>query len=260
MTATPTACLLIIGNEVLSGRTQDANLAHIARKLGERGIALREARVIPDVPETIIGTVNEVRQKFAHVLTTGGIGPTHDDITSECIAAAFGVPWEKQPEAWARMEAFYVQRDGTAEAFNAARQRMATMPRGATLIDNAISIAPGFTIGNVHVLAGVPRIMQAMLETLLPRLGGGPPILSRTLTGYGLMEGAIAAGLEEVQKEFPGLDLGSYPFYGRGGRGNGVSIVAKGTEAAAIEAAMARVATLMQSLGVEPEEGEPPPA
>ena len=135
MTATPTACLLIIGNEVLSGRTQDANLAHIARKLGERGIALREARVIPDVPETIIGTVNEVRQKFAHVLTTGGIGPTHDDITSECIAAAFGVPWEKQPEAWARMEAFYVQRDGTAEAFNAARQRMATMPRGATLIE-----------------------------------------------------------------------------------------------------------------------------
>lgn len=258
MTATPTACLLIIGNEVLSGRTQDANLAHIARRLGENGIALREARVIPDVPEVIISTVNEVRARFTHVLTTGGIGPTHDDITSECIAAAFGVPWEKHPEAWARMEAFYLQRHGSTEAFNPARQRMATMPRGATLIDNGVSIAPGFSIGNVHVLAGVPRIMQAMLEALLPKLGGGPPILSRTLTGYGLMEGAIAAGLADVQRAFPELDLGSYPFYGRErGQGGGVSIVAKGTDGAAIDRAIACVASLMQSLGVEPAEGEP---
>jgi molybdopterin-biosynthesis enzyme MoeA-like protein len=255
MTATPTACLLIIGNEVLSGRTQDANLTHIARRLGEIGVSLREARVIPDVHATIIATVNEVRAKFTHVLTTGGIGPTHDDITSECIAAAFGVPWEPHPEAWARMEKFYRERDGNADAFNPARQRMATMPRGATLIDNAISIAPGFTIGNVHVLAGVPRIMQAMLETLLPRLGGGPPIRSRTVTGHGLMEGAIAAGLEDVQKQFPQLDLGSYPFYRQGG--GGVSIVAKGTDAAAIDAAIARVATLMESLGIQPVEGEP---
>ena len=257
MSTSPTACLLIIGNEVLSGRTQDANLAHIARRLGEHGIALREARVIPDVPQTIIGTVNEVRAKFTHVLTTGGIGPTHDDITSECIAAAFGVKWEPHPEAWARLETFYVQRDGNADAFNPARQRMATMPRGAALIDNAVSIAPGFSIGNVHVLAGVPRIMQAMLETLLPRLGGGPPIRSRTLTAYGLMEGAIAAGLEDVQREYPQLDLGSYPFYGRGERSGGVAIVAKGTDAAAIDAAMARVHALMQSLGAAPEEGEP---
>jgi molybdopterin-biosynthesis enzyme MoeA-like protein len=257
MIVSPTACLLIIGNEVLSGRTQDANLAHIAKRLGGIGVALREARVIPDVHATIIATVNEVRATFTHVLTTGGIGPTHDDITSECIAQAFGVPWEPHPEAWARMEKFYIERDGNAEAFNPARQRMATMPRGASLIDNAISIAPGFSIGNVHVLAGVPRIMQAMLETLLPRLGGGPPIRSRTLTGYGLMEGAIAAGLEDVQKQFPHLDLGSYPFYRQGERGGGVSIVAKGTDAAAIDAALARVATLMESLGVEPVEGEP---
>lgn len=257
MTEPPTACLLIIGNEVLSGRTQDANLLHIAKRLGEHGIALREVRVIPDVAETIIGTVNEVRARFTHVLTTGGIGPTHDDITSECIAAAFGVPWEPHPEAWARLEAFYIQRDGNAGAFNPARQRMATMPRGAGLIDNNVSIAPGFSIGNVHVLAGVPRIMQAMLETLLPRLSGGPPIRSRTLTAYGLMEGAIAAGLAEVQKQYPQLDLGSYPFYGNAGRGGGVAIVAKGTDPAAVDAAMAQVAGLMQSLGAAPVEGEP---
>ena len=126
----PTACLLVIGNEVLSGRTQDANIRFIAKGLGERGIPLREVRVIPDVPATIVGTVNEVRAKFDYVFTTGGIGPTHDDITSECVAAAFGVPWEPHPEAWARMERSY--RPGE---FNAARQRMATMPRGATLID-----------------------------------------------------------------------------------------------------------------------------
>jgi molybdopterin-biosynthesis enzyme MoeA-like protein len=255
MTDTPTACLLIIGNEVLSGRTQDANLQHIARRLAEVGIALREVRVIPDVREVIVATLNEVRRNFAHVLTTGGIGPTHDDITSECVAEAFGVPWEKHPEAWARMEAHYIARDGNVDAFNPARQRMATMPRGAGLIDNAVSIAPGFSIGNVHVLAGVPRIMQAMLDTLLPRLAGGPPIRSRTLTAYGLMEGAIAAGLGDVQNRYPQLDLGSYPFYRTGG--GGVSIVAKGTDAAAIGAAMAEVHALIQGLGAAPVEGEP---
>ena len=135
----PTACLLVIGNEVLSGRTQDANIKFLATRLGEIGIPLREVRVIPDVAETIITTVNEVRAKFDHVFTTGGIGPTHDDITSECIAAAFGVPWEVQAEAWARMERHYKPGE-----FNAARQRMATMPRGVELIDNALSIAPGW--------------------------------------------------------------------------------------------------------------------
>ncbi len=172
----PTACLLVIGNEVLSGRTQDANIRFIAKGLGERGIPLREVRVIPDVPATIIGTVNEVRAKFDYVFTTGGIGPTHDDITSECIAAAFGVPWEPHPEAWARMERSYKPGE-----FNAARQRMATMPRGATLIDNAMSVAPGFQIGNVYVMAGVPRVMQSMFEWLAPRLKGGAPVVSRAV-------------------------------------------------------------------------------
>ena len=174
--ANPTACLLVIGNEVLSGRTQDANIRFLATGLGAIGIPLREVRVIPDVPETIIGTVNEVRAKFDYVFTTGGIGPTHDDITSECVAAAFGVPWEPHPEAWARMERSYKPGE-----FNAARQRMATMPRGATLIDNAMSVAPGFQIGNVYVMAGVPRVMQSMFEWLAPRLKGGAPIVSRSV-------------------------------------------------------------------------------
>ena len=176
MVSNPTACLLVIGNEVLSGRTQDLNINFLARGLGAIGMPLREVRIIPDVPDTIVAAVNECRAAFDHVLTTGGIGPTHDDITSECVARAFGVPWEPHPEAWARMEKHYKPGE-----FNAARQRMATMPRGATLIDNAVSVAPGFTIGNVHVMAGVPRIMQAMWSTLAPTLPGGTPIDSRAV-------------------------------------------------------------------------------
>ena len=246
----PTACLLVIGNEVLSGRTQDANIRYLATRLGEIGIPLREVRVIPDVAETIIATVNEVRQKFDHVLTTGGIGPTHDDITSECIAAAFGVPWEPQKQAWARMEAAYQPGE-----FNAARQRMATMPRGAALIDNPVSIAPGFTMENVHVMAGVPRIMQVMFEALAPSLKGGEPILSRAVHALGLAEGLIAQGLTDVQTHYPRLDLGSYPFYRPSG--NGVTIVAKGTQAADAEAAIAAVTKLIEDLGKTPIQGEP---
>ena len=164
----PTACVLIIGNEVLSGRTQDANIRFLATKLGDLGIPVREVRVIPDVPETIVSTVNEVRRKFNYVFTTGGIGPTHDDITSECIAAAFGVPWEPHPVAFARMEKAYKPGE-----FNAALQRMGTMPRGAKLIDNAMSVEPGFQMENVYVMAGVPRVMQSMFEWLAPHLQGG---------------------------------------------------------------------------------------
>ena len=252
MTAvSPTACLLVIGNEVLSGRTRDANVQFLATRLGEIGIPLREVRVIPDVRATIIATLNEVRAKFDHVFTTGGIGPTHDDITSECVAAAFGVPWEAQPEAWARLERHYPPGE-----FNAARQRMATMPRGATLIDNAISIAPGFTIGNVHVMAGVPRIMQSMFEALAPRLQGGPPILSRSVHAHGVVEGAIAEGLSAIQQSYADLDLGSYPYYRQGG-GGGVAVVAKGTDLAAIEAAVQEVFALMQKCGGAPAMGEP---
>ena len=247
----PTACLLVIGNEVLSGRTRDANVQFLATRLGEIGIPLREVRVIPDVRATIIATLNEVRAKFDHVFTTGGIGPTHDDITSECVAAAFGVPWEAQPEAWARLERHYPPGE-----FNAARQRMATMPRGATLIDNAISIAPGFTIGNVHVMAGVPRIMQAMFESLAPSLEGGPPIASRTVHADGVMEGRIAEGLAAIQARWPALDIGSYPYYRMGG--GGVALVAKGAEVADVEAAAHDIATLLRAMGAKPVPGEPP--
>ena len=254
--ASPTACVLVIGNEVLSGRTQDANIQFLARRLGEIGIPLREVRVIPDIAETIITTVNEVRARFDHVFTTGGIGPTHDDITSECVAAAFGVPWERHPEAWERMAAYYAGTAGGIGEFNAARQRMATMPRGAALIDNDISIAPGFTLGNVHVMAGVPRIMRAMFESLAPRLRGGPPIVSAAVHAPGLPEGKIAEGLAAIQARFTTVDLGSYPYYRPDG--NGVAIVAKGTDGGAAAAAITEVTALMRTLGGEPVQGEPP--
>ena len=246
----PTACLLVIGNEVLSGRTQDANIRFLAVGLGTIGIPLREVRVIPDVAETIISTVNEVRAKFDHVFTTGGIGPTHDDITSECVAAAFGVPWEPHPEAWARMERNYKPGE-----FNAARQRMATMPRGATLIDNGLSVAPGFQIGNVYVMAGVPRVMQSMFEWLAPRLKGGPKIVSHAVHSIGLPEGVIAEGLAAIQARYPQIDLGSYPFYRPSG--NGVALVAKGADEAATKAAIAEVTALISQLGRVPIPGEP---
>ncbi len=253
-TANPTACLLIIGDEVLSGRTQDANLRHIATRLGQIGIPLREVRVIPDLREVIVATVNEVRAKFDHVFTTGGIGPTHDDITSECIAAAFGVPWEPHPEAWARLETHYRNQDPPGD-FNPARQRMATMPRGAVLIDNVVSLAPGFTIGNVHVMAGVPRIMQAMLEALVPTLAGGPPIVSRSVHANGLMEGRIAEGLARIQQQWPQVAIGSYPYYRPGG--GGVAVVAKGTDAGQVQAAAHAVLVFMRAAGGQPVEGEP---
>jgi molybdenum cofactor synthesis domain-containing protein len=247
----PTACVLVIGNEVLSGRTQDANIRFLATKLGDLGIPLREVRVIPDIAETIVATVNEVRRKFTYVFTTGGIGPTHDDITSECIAAAFGVPWEPHPVAWARMEKAYKPGE-----FNAARQRMGTMPRGAKLIDNAMSVAPGFQMENVYVMAGVPRVMQSMFEWLAPRLEGGQKIEQRAVHAIALPEGVIADGLTAIQKRHPDIDLGSYPFYRP--TGNGVTLVAKGTSAAEAEAVIAEVTDLIRSLGRTPIPGESP--
>jgi molybdenum cofactor synthesis domain-containing protein len=246
----PTAAILIIGNEILSGRTQDVNVNFLAKRLAARGISLQEVRVIPDVPDRIINAVNELRAAYSEVFTTGGIGPTHDDITSECVAAAFGVPWEPHPETFAAMEAYM-----PPGQFNAARQRMATMPRGAVPIPNAISIAPGFTIGNVHVMAGVPRIMQAMYDALEPSLPAGTPIAMRTVYGMGLMEGAIAAGLSAIQDRFANVDLGSYPF--RKDKTGGVAIVAKGTDPAFLESAIAEASQLIAAQGIEPVQGEP---
>jgi len=244
------ACLVIIGNEILSGRTQDANLAYIAKGLTEVGIRLREVRVIPDVPDTIVVTINETRATFDYVFTTGGIGPTHDDITSENVARAFGVRWVLDPEAKRRLAAGYQPGE-----LNEARLRMAHIPEGATLIDNPISRAPGFQIGNVFVMAGVPRIMQAMFDGIKYRLTGGARILSRSVT-CALPEGIIAAGLGALQQRYAELDIGSYPFYRQGG--GGVALVLRGTDAGRLAAAMAELMAMIRELGGDPVEGDPP--
>ncbi len=246
----PTACLLVIGNEVLSGRTQDANIRFLAKGLGEIGIPLREVRVIPDVPATIIGTVNEVRAKFDYVFTTGGIGPTHDDITSECIAAAFGVPWEPHPDAWARMERSYKPGE-----FNAARQRMATMPRGATLIDNAMSVAPGFPDRQRLCHGGRAARHAVDVRVAGAAAEGRRANRVRAVHVSGLAEGIIAAPLGEVQARYPDIDIGSYPFYRPSG--NGVAIVAKGTDAAAAQAVIDEVTAIITGFGKVPIQGEP---
>ena len=245
----PTAAILIIGNEILSGRTQDVNINFIARRLAALGIVLSEVRVVPDVPHRIIGAVNELRAAYDQLFTTGGIGPTHDDITSECVAAAFGVPWVLHEETDALMRA------RMGDAYNAARQRMATMPRGATPIANAVSLAPGFSIANVHVMAGVPRIMQSMFDALEPSLPRGRPILMRAVYGMGLLEGAIAAGLAAIQERLPHVDVGSYPF--RRGDAGGVAIVAKGTDLTALEQAVAEATALIAAQGISPVQGDP---
>jgi molybdenum cofactor synthesis domain-containing protein len=249
MNPNPTAAILIIGNEILSGRTQDINVQFIARRLADLGIKLQEVRVIPDVPGRIIGAVNELRAAYDQLFTTGGIGPTHDDITSECVAAAFGVPWEHHKETFAMM----LERMG--ENFNLARQRMATMPRGARPIANAVSLAPGFSIGYVHVMAGVPRIMQSMFLALEPELPRGTPITMRAVYGMGVLEGAIAAGLSAIQENYPEIDVGSYPF--RRGDAGGVAVVAKGTDTAMLEAAIAQATVVLAAQGIAPVQGEP---
>jgi molybdenum cofactor synthesis domain-containing protein len=248
-----TACLLIIGNEILSGRTQDANLAYLAKGLNEVGIRLREARVIPDVPETIIATVNEVRAKYDYVFTTGGIGPTHDDITSECVARAFGLKLVLDQEAKHRLEVRYRQMGGQVE-LNEARLRMAHVPEGATLIDNTVSAAPGFQIGNVFVMAGVPAIAQAMFDSVKLRLVGGAKVLSRSINCR-LAEGTIADDLGAIQTRYPEIDVGSYPFWSRGG-GFGVSLVLRGTDPSDLANATEEVAAMIIRHGGEPIEGD----
>jgi molybdenum cofactor synthesis domain-containing protein len=248
-----TACLLIIGNEILSGRTQDANLAYLAKGLNEVGVRLREVRVIPDVAETIIATVNEVRSKHDYVFTTGGIGPTHDDITAQCVARAFGLPLVLDPEAQRRLEIRYRAMGGQIE-LNEARLRMAHVPEGAALIDNPVSAAPGFQIGNVFVMAGVPLIAQAMFDSVKHRLTGGAKMLSRSVNCR-LAEGTIAKDLGEIQAEYPEIDIGSYPFWSRGG-GFGVSLVLRGTETEMLGRAAGAVAAMITRLGGEPVEGD----
>jgi molybdenum cofactor synthesis domain-containing protein len=246
---TRTAAVLIIGNEILSGRTKDVNLGFLAEQLTALGIRLREARVVADVEADIVAAVNQTRAAYDYVFTTGGIGPTHDDITSACVARAFGVPLLLDERAVALLTRHY-----PPGQLNEARLRMAHVPQGASLIDNPVSTAPGFQIGNVFVLAGVPSIMQAMFGGLKHRLVGGPPILSRTVSGF-IAEGTIAAGLGALQDRYPQLEIGSYPFFRQGKFG--ASFVLRGTDADAIAAAAAELKALIRDLGAEPMEMEP---
>jgi molybdenum cofactor synthesis domain-containing protein len=240
---TYSACLVIIGNEILSGRTQDANLAFLAKALNDIGVQMTEARVIPDIEDTIVAVVNEVRAKHDYVFTTGGIGPTHDDITAQSVAKAFGVPLVLDAEAKRRLEA----RHTNNLPLNEARLRMAHVPEGATLIDNPISAAPGFQIGNVFVLAGVPAIARAMFDGLGPRLAGGARIETRSIT-CNLAEGAIAHDLTAIQARWPSLSIGSYPVW-RSEAGFAVSLVLRGPEKAELETAGSAVIAMIADHG-----------
>jgi molybdenum cofactor synthesis domain-containing protein len=234
-----TAAVLIIGNEILSGRTQDQNLSYLAGKLAETGIEVMEARVVSDHEPAIIAALHALRSAARHVFTTGGIGPTHDDITSAAVAKAFGRTLREHPQALAALEDYY-----GPENLNDARRRMALIPEGARLIENPVSGAPGFVLENVHVLAGVPRICQAMMDGLAPTLQGGPPLLSRTVTAA-RPESMLAQGLAEIQNAFPMLSLGSYPFWKDGHPA--VSLVARGRDENALAACAEALQTLAAS-------------
>jgi molybdenum cofactor synthesis domain-containing protein len=234
----PSAAILIVGDEILSGRTHDANMHYLAGELARIGIDLKEVRMVSDDRAVIVAAVNALRATYDHLFTSGGIGPTHDDITADAVCAALGVALAIREDARALLAAHY---DRSGLEFNAARQRMARIPDGAVLIENPISAAPGFSLDNVHVMAGVPNIFQAMVASLLPRLTGGRPLLSQTLR-VDQGEGVIAGPLGDLAAEFDDLSFGSYPFIQNGAYGS--NIVIRGTDAARIDAAMARLAAL----------------
>jgi molybdenum cofactor synthesis domain-containing protein len=242
-----TACLIIIGNEILSGRTVDANLPYIAQKLGAIGIRMAEVRVVADDEAAIVEAVNACRARHTYVFTTGGIGPTHDDITAASVAKAFGRPYGRNAEAERRLLAYY-----PPERVNPARMKMADMPEGAELIDNPVSVAPGFRIESVYVLPGVPAIMQAMLDGLLPTLQGGTRVFSRAITVYA-PEGDVAnAGLGDIQARFPALEVGSYPFFRP--EGPGTTIVIRGTDQSQIDQAADDLLSLAARIGAQTRE------
>ncbi len=245
-----TAAVLVIGDEILSGRTQDTNVNYIARFLGLRGIDLKEARMVADVEGEIAAALNALRGTYDFIITTGGIGPTHDDITADAIAATFGVGIGYHPEAYALLEARYPPGE-----FNEMRKRMARVPHGATLVRNSISAAPGFHIGNVFVLAGVPAIARAMLEALDGVLPRGVAVHAITIGGE-IAEGQVAAGLAAIQKAHPDVAIGSYPYY-RADGGYGVQLVARSRDAAAVEAAAHAIEALLQTFGVAPQRVNP---
>ena len=241
---TVTACVLIIGNEILSGRTQDLNLSYIAKTLGEQGVSVTEARVIPDVHDVIIDAVRYASENFDYVLTTGGIGPTHDDITAECIASAFGVDLVIHPDIEKRI----LGRPAPEEVMN-SRLLMARVPRGARLIENSTGGPQGFTLKNVHVMAGIPAVLQAMLPNI--ELRGGATVKSRSVRAF-MGESQIATPLGELQSRSPGVDIGSYPFHRDGVYGT--TLVVRGVDLSEVERTIDSIREIIRAQDSEPGE------
>ena len=244
-----TAAVLIIGNEILSGRTKDANLPFLGTELNLMGIQMREARVVADIEEEVIDAVNTLRAKYDYVFTTGGIGPTHDDITSACVAKAFGQKLIRHPEAERIMRERMIQMGVEATE---ARLKMAETPEFAELIDNPVSGAPGFRVENVYVMAGVPRIMRAMFEGAKGQLEGGVTLIAVTVGSF-VPEGQIATELSLLQDAYPDLDIGSYPFFFDGKPGS--NLVMRGPDQARLDEAAIRLGDLIRNLGAEPVTG-----
>jgi len=245
-----TAAILAIGDEILSGRTRDSNIHHIAGWLGERAVALREARIVADDKPQIVAALNELRANHDYCFTSGGIGPTHDDITYDAVAAAFGRAVVEHPRAAGMIRAWY---EAKGEEATPARLKMAMMPEGAELIPNPVSGAPGICIENVFVMAGVPSIFKAMLNAVETALERGALIHSRAVTALALPESSLAEQLSAIQSALKGVAIGSYPI---DGDEKGVTVIARSENAAAAEAAIASVAAAMRALGVEPAMGE----
>jgi len=241
MTDRVTAAVLIIGDEILSGRTQDTNLNFIARYLGTYGVDLAEARVVGDVKEEIIAALNALRSRYDYVITTGGIGPTHDDITADCVAEAFGVALYEHPEVVEQMRARW------GGEVNAARRRMARIPEGGSLVRNSVQGPPGFQIGNVFVLAGVPMVMRGMMDDVVPRLRTGAVVIARTVRVEGAGEGVIAEPLGLLAKAHPELSIGSYPFFGP--QGYGSNLVVRGRDAGEVERTVAELIEALAGIG-----------
>jgi molybdenum cofactor synthesis domain-containing protein len=239
---TPTAAVLLIGDEVLSGRTKDKNLGFIADYLTALGVDLREARCVADVEEDIVAAVNALRARYTYVFTTGGIGPTHDDITADAVGKAFGVPVEHHPRAVETLLAFFKQ---MGREPNEARLRMARVPRGATLIENTVSKAPGFRMENVFVMAGVPKVMNAMMDAIAPTLEKGVPMQSRTIALQG-GEGDVAKPLGEIQSRYTDVFIGSYPY--ESPTGFATNLVVRSRNPQALDVAEAEVKALAETL------------
>ncbi|CAN5132500.1 competence/damage-inducible protein A [soil metagenome] len=241
----PTAAVLLIGDEILSGRTKDKNLGFIADYLTALGIDLKEARIVPDIEAEIVAAVNALRWRYTYVFTTGGIGPTHDDITADAVGKAFNVPVGHDPQA---VEILLSHFKAIGREPNEARLRMARVPQGAILIDNPVSKAPGFQIGNVFVMAGIPKIMQAMMEALSPRLHHGTPVISRSVT-VGGGEGDVAKPLGDIQAQYPAVVIGSYPF--EGPDGFSTTLVLRSRDETVLQQAFDAVKSLAAALTAE---------